>query len=66
MHPATLLSYRAIFFPQCDPEAKRTITNGEFRRRLETLTFELLEQFAPRLSAFPVAVNDGQQFLEPV
>jgi hypothetical protein len=37
------------------------IANGQFRRHLETLSFELLEQFTPGLSAFPVAVN-GQQF----
>lgn len=29
-------------------------------------SFELLEQFAPRLSALPVAVNDSQQLLSPV
>jgi hypothetical protein len=28
---------------------------------LETLSFELLEQFTPGLSTLPVTVNDGQQ-----
>jgi len=66
VYPATLLGHRSVFFAQCEPEAKRAITNRQFWSRLETLSFELLEQFAPRLSALPVAINDGQQFLGAV
>jgi hypothetical protein len=60
VHPATLLGHRSVFFTQREPEAKGAITNRQFRCRLQTLPFELLEQFAPRLSALPVAVNDSQ------
>ena len=66
VHPATLLGHRSVFFTQCEPEAKRAITNRQFWSRLETLSFELLEHFAPRLGALPLAVNDGQQLLGAV
>src|ERR1700676_2251348 len=32
MHPAALLWHWAIFFLQSDPEAKRSITDGQLRR----------------------------------
>jgi hypothetical protein len=56
-----------VLLPQCDPEAERTVTNGQLRRGLKPpLSFELLDQFAPGLSALPAAVNDRQQFLAVV
>jgi hypothetical protein len=32
--PSNAAELPAIFFPQCDPEAERAITNGQFRCRL--------------------------------
>jgi len=40
VHPATLLGQRSVFFTQCEPEAKRAITNRQFWSRLKTLSFE--------------------------
>jgi hypothetical protein len=62
MHPATLLSDGAIFFLQSDPEAKRTVTDGQLRRSGQSLAFELPKQFPPGLTAFAITVDHSQQF----
>ena len=59
MHPAALLGNWAILFLQGDPEARRTVTDGQLRCGGEPQTFELLKKFAPGLGAFPVSINDG-------
>src|SRR6516162_264000 len=59
MNPATLLGDRAIFFLQSDPEAERTVTDGQLRRSGQTQAFELLKQFTPGLSAFTIAVDNS-------
>src|SRR5438105_8467122 len=63
MHPAPLLRYWAIFFLQGDPEAKRTVADGQLRCGGKPQAFELLKQFTPGLGAFPVTINDSQEFL---
>ena len=59
MHPAPLLRYWAIFFLQGDPEAKRTVANGQLRCGGEPQAFELPKQFTPGLGAFPVTIDNG-------
>jgi hypothetical protein len=41
MHPTTLLGNWAIFFLQRDPEAKRTVADGQLGCAGEALAFEL-------------------------
>jgi hypothetical protein len=65
MHPATLLVDWAIFFLQSDPEAKRTVTDGQLRRGGQAQVFELLKQFTPGLGAFPVASTTPNNSLLP-
>jgi hypothetical protein len=59
MHPATLLGYWAIFFLQSDPEAERTVTDGQLRRDGQAQAFELLKQFTPGLGAFAITVDNS-------
>src|SRR5258708_34386810 len=61
VYPAPLLGYRAVFFAQCQPEAERTVAYSHFGCRLQTLSFELLEQCTPGLGALPVAENTSHQ-----
>jgi len=56
---ATLLGDRAIFFLQSDPEAERTVTDGQLRRGGQAQAFELLKQFTPGLSAFAITVDNS-------
>src|SRR5438105_3261798 len=63
MDPATLLGDWAVFFLQSDPEAKRTVADGQLRCGGKPQAFELLKQFTPGLGAFPVTINDSQEFL---
>ena len=49
MDPATLLGDRAIFFLQSDPEAQRSVTDGQFGRGQQTQALELPKQFTPGL-----------------
>src|SRR5262249_137106 len=62
MHPATLLGDGAIFFLQGDPEAERTVTDGQLRRGGMALAFELSKQFTPRLAAFAITVDNSYKF----
>jgi len=39
VHPATLLGQRSVFFTQCEPEAKRAITNRQFWKGLSNGSF---------------------------
>ena len=55
VHPASLLSRRAEFFLKRLPEAKRAIADGEFRRDGEAAGFQIRQEFAPGLGAFPIA-----------
>src|SRR6266478_7303093 len=59
MNPAPLLGDWAIFFLQCDPESKRTVTDGQLRRAGKPQAFELPKQFTPGLGAFPVTIDDS-------
>jgi len=59
MHPAPLLRYWAIFFLQGDPEAKRTVADGQLRCGGKPQAFELPKQFTPGLGTFAVTVNDS-------
>ena len=59
MDPASLLRDWAVFFLQSDPEAKRTVTDGQLRCGRKPQAFELPKQFTPGLSAFAVTVNDS-------
>jgi hypothetical protein len=59
VHQATLLGDWAILFLQSDPEAKRTVTDGQLRRAGQALAFELPKQFTPGLGAFAVTIDNG-------
>jgi hypothetical protein len=59
MHPATLLRYRAIFFLQGDPNAKRTVADGQLRRGGKPKASELPKKFTLGLGAFPITVDNG-------
>src|SRR6516162_9349827 len=59
MHPATLLGDWAIFYLQSEPEAERTVTDGQLRRGGQALAFELPKQFAPGLGAFAITVDNS-------
>jgi hypothetical protein len=59
MDPAPLLGDWAIFFLQGDPEAKRTVTDGQLRCGGKPQAFELPKQFTPGLGAFPVTIDDS-------
>src|ERR1700724_1226616 len=59
MDPASLLRDWAVFFLQSDPEAKRTVTDGQLRCGRKPLAFKLPKRFTPGLSAFAVTVNDS-------
>ena len=55
MHPATLLGDSAIFFLHSDPEAERSVADGQLRRGGQAQAFELPKQFTPGwvLSRYP-------------
>jgi hypothetical protein len=63
MYPAALLGDLAIFFLQGDPEAKRTVTDGQLRCARQTQAFELPKQFPPGLGAFPITIDNRSEFL---
>ena len=57
MHPAPLLRYWAIFFLQGDPEAKRTVADGQLRCGGKPQAFELPKQFTPGWALSQIAVD---------